>query len=75
MGAWNLEADDDGCYLAYFAIRVPVYLKDSDLSSMLEFAAAVADEMAASLFGPDYDYEETDPGSAPSSVGANVSSL
>ena len=75
MGAWSLEADDDGCYLAYFAIRVPIDMKDSDLSSMMEFAAAVADEMEASLFGPDYDYDGTEPDSDPPSANAKVSSL
>jgi hypothetical protein len=53
IGAWNLEASDDGSYLAYFAIKVPVYLRDKDFLDMLEFAATVGDEMEAKLFDAD----------------------
>jgi len=53
IGAWNVETSDDGSYLAYFSIKVPVYLKDKDLSDFLEFASNVADEMEAKLFNVD----------------------
>ena len=52
---WNVEASDDGTFLAYFSIKVPVYLRDKDLSSALEFASTVADKMEAKLFGRDED--------------------
>jgi hypothetical protein len=50
IGAWNIESSDDGSYLAYFSIKVPTYLKDKDLSDMIDFAATVGDEMEAKLF-------------------------
>ena len=55
IGAWNVEASDDGTYLAYFSIKAPVYLRDKDLSSALEFASTVADKMEAKLFDRDED--------------------
>lgn len=53
IGAWNVETSDDGSYLAYFSIKVPSYVKDKDLSDLLEFASNVADEMEAKLFNVD----------------------
>ena len=53
IGAWNVETSDDGSYLAYFSIKVPSYVKDKDLSDLLEFASNVADEMEAKLFNAD----------------------
>ncbi len=53
IGAWNLEASDDGSYLVYFSIKIPVYLKDKDLSDMIDFAATVGDGMEAKLFNTD----------------------
>jgi hypothetical protein len=53
IGAWNLEASDNGAYLAYFSIKVPVYLRDKDLSDMIDLAAAAADEMELKLFNKD----------------------
>jgi hypothetical protein len=53
IGAWNVEASDDGSYLVYFSIKIPTYLRDKDLSSMIDFAATVADEMEAKLFNAD----------------------
>jgi hypothetical protein len=53
IGAWNVEASDDGSYLVYFSIKVPAYLKDKDFSDMIDFAGTVADEMEANLFDTD----------------------
>jgi hypothetical protein len=53
IGGWCLESQDDGSYLAYFAIKVPTYLKDGDFQDMVEFTAKVADEMELSLFDTD----------------------
>jgi hypothetical protein len=53
LGAWSVEASDDGSYLIYFSIKVPVYLKDKDLSDAIDFAATVADEREAKLFDTD----------------------
>jgi hypothetical protein len=51
IGAWNIEASDNGSVLAYFSIKVPGYLRDKDLADMIDFAATVADAMKAKLFG------------------------
>jgi len=53
MGAWSVEASDDGSYLVYFSIKVPVYIKDKDLADIIDFAATVADEREERLFDAD----------------------
>jgi hypothetical protein len=53
IGAWSVEQSDDGGYLVFFSLKVPVYLRDKDLSDMLDFASTVADEMELKLFNVD----------------------
>ncbi len=53
MGAWTLEDSDNGGYLAYFSLKVPTYLRDKDLTDLIDLAASVADEMEQKLFNTD----------------------
>jgi hypothetical protein len=53
IGSWNLEKSDEGGYIVYFSVKVPVYLRDSDLEALLELAANVADAKEAELFNSD----------------------
>jgi hypothetical protein len=53
MGAWTIEASDDGSYLAYFSIKVPTYIRDKDLSDVIDLAATAADAMELKLFNAD----------------------
>ncbi len=52
IGFWSIEKSNEG-YIAYFSVKVPVYLRDSDLSALLELTANVADEKEAELFNSD----------------------
>jgi hypothetical protein len=52
IGFWSIERSDDG-YIVYFSVKVPVYLRDSDLSALLELTANVADQKEAELFNSD----------------------
>ena len=53
IGSWNLERASDGGYTVYFSTRVPVYIGDADLASILQSAAATADQKEADLFNAD----------------------
>ncbi len=53
IGAWTLESSDDGSYLAYFSIKIPTYIRDKDMSDLIDFAATVADDMELKLFNTD----------------------
>ena len=53
IGAWALESSDDGSYLAYFSVKVPTYIRDKDLSDLIDFTATVADDMELKLFNAD----------------------
>ncbi len=53
IGFWALEETDDGGYTLYFSVKVPTYLKDDDLSSLLEYTANVADQKEEELFNVD----------------------
>ena len=55
IGFWGLEKTDDGSYIVYFSVKVPVYLRDSDLSSLLELTANVTDQKEAELFNDDQE--------------------
>ena len=52
IGFWSIEKGDEG-YIVYFSVKVPVYVKDSDLSALLELTANVADQKEAELFDTD----------------------
>jgi len=53
LGAWSIEASDDGSYLIFFSVKMPVSVKDQDLADMIDFVASVADEREAALFNSD----------------------
>lgn len=53
IGAWTLESADDGSYLAYFSIKIPTYIRDKDISDLIDLAATVADDMELKLFNAD----------------------
>jgi hypothetical protein len=53
IGFWSVEKSDEGGYIVYFSVKVPVYLKDPDLSGLLELTANVADEKEQELFNTD----------------------
>jgi len=52
IGFWSIEKGDDG-YIVYFSVKVPVYIRDSDLAALLELTANVADQKEAELFNSD----------------------
>ncbi len=53
IGFWSIEKSDGGGYIVYFSVKVPVYVRDSDLSSLLELTADVADQKEQELFNSD----------------------
>ena len=53
IGFWALEESDSGGYTVYFSVKVPTYLKDADLSSLLEYTANIADQKEQELFNQD----------------------
>lgn len=53
IGFWAIEEADNGGYIVYFSVKVPVSLKDTDLASLLELTANVADGKEAELFNVD----------------------
>jgi hypothetical protein len=53
IGFWALEETDSGGYTVYFSVKVPTYLRDSDLSSLLEYTASIADQKEEELFNTD----------------------
>jgi hypothetical protein len=53
IGFWSIEEADNGGWTVYFSVKVPVYLKDADLKSLLELTANVGDEKEAELFNQD----------------------
>jgi len=48
----SLEKSDEG-YIVYFSVKVPIHLKDTDLSALLELTARVAGQKEADLFNTD----------------------
>jgi len=53
IGFWALEEADDGGYTVYFSVKVPLYLRDADLASLLEYTANIADQKEEELFNSD----------------------
>ncbi len=53
IGFWALEEADNGGYTVYFSVKVPTYLRDDDLSALLEYTATVADQKEEELFHQD----------------------
>lgn len=53
IGCWALEKQDDGGYLLYYTIKLPVSFTASDLKMMLAFAAKIADQREEQFFGDD----------------------
>lgn len=53
VGFWALEETDNGGFTIYFSVKVPVYLNDSDLAALLQFAADTADQKEEELFNAD----------------------
>ncbi|HVO39904.1 MAG TPA: hypothetical protein VMV03_12820 [Spirochaetia bacterium] len=53
IGFWSIEEADNGGWTVYFSVKVPVYLKDADLRSLLELTANVGDGKEAELFNQD----------------------
>ena len=53
IGFWALEESDSGGYTVYFSVKVPTYLKDDDLASLLKYAANIADDKESELFSAD----------------------
>ncbi len=55
IGFWALEEKDGGGYTLYFSVKVPTYLRDSDLTSLLEYTANTADQKEKELFDTDQE--------------------
>ncbi len=53
IGCWALEKQDDGGYLMYYTIKLPVSFTASDLKMMLAFAATIADAREEQFFDTD----------------------
>ncbi len=53
IGFWSIEETDKGGYTVYFSVKVPAYLQDSDLASLLEYTANIADQKEEELFNND----------------------
>ncbi len=53
IGFWSIEQNDSGSYIVYYSVKVPVYLRDSDFSSLLDLTANVADSKEKELFDTD----------------------
>ncbi len=53
IGSWALEETDKGGYTVYFSVKVPTYLKDADLVSLLQYTANIADQKEKELFNSD----------------------
>ena len=55
IGFWSIEKAKDGGYIVYFSVKVPVYLKDDDLASLLQYTADTADQKEQELFNTDQE--------------------
>lgn len=53
IGCWALEKQDDGSYLLYYTIKLPVSFTASDLKMMTGFAATIADAREEQFFDTD----------------------
>jgi hypothetical protein len=53
IGCWALEPQDDGTYLLYYTIKLPISYTASDLKMMLAFAAKIADQREKQFFDTD----------------------
>ncbi|MGA2477261.1 MAG: hypothetical protein ABSG63_00755 [Spirochaetia bacterium] len=53
IGFWSVEGATDGGYTVYFSVRVPLYVKDSDLVSLLRYTANIANQEEKELFYSD----------------------
>lgn len=53
IGCWALEKQDDGSYLLYYTVKLPVSFTASDLKMMLAFTAKIADQREEQFFGND----------------------
>jgi hypothetical protein len=53
IGSWALEESDDGGYVMYFSVRVPVDPKDGEMKALLELTADIADQEELDLFNVD----------------------
>lgn len=53
IGCWALEEQDDGGYLLYYTIKLPVSHTANDLKMMLGFVADIADARETQFFGGD----------------------
>ena len=53
IGCWALEKQDNGSYLLYYTIKLPVSFTASDLKMMIAFAATIADAREEQFFGTD----------------------
>ncbi|HUX43015.1 MAG TPA: hypothetical protein VMV83_17785 [Rectinemataceae bacterium] len=55
IGCWALEKQDDGSYLLYYTIKLPISFTASDLKMMIAFSATIADAREEQFFGTDDD--------------------
>ncbi len=53
IGFWSLEEATDGGYILYFSVKVPIYLEDADLGSLMSYTANQADQKEQELFNSD----------------------
>lgn len=53
IGFWALEEADSGGYTVYFSVKVPTYLRDGDLESLLQYVADISDQKEEELFNSD----------------------
>lgn len=53
IGCWALEKQDDGGYLLYYTIKLPVSFTANELKMMLAFDAKIADQREEQFFGGD----------------------
>ena len=50
IGHWSIEQAKDSGYIVYFATKIPVYIGDADLNSILRYVADIADQKEEELF-------------------------
>jgi hypothetical protein len=55
IGFWSVEEVTGGGYMVYFSVKVPLYVKDSDLVSLLRYTANIANQKEKELFNSDED--------------------
>ncbi|HUX39001.1 MAG TPA: hypothetical protein VMV44_13960 [Rectinemataceae bacterium] len=53
LGCWALEKQDDGGYLLYYTVKLPLSFTAGELKMMLDFTATIADQREEQFFAGD----------------------